>query len=192
MILNKEAIDFFLRGIRILDSYHKDGVVLCQYLNEWKNRDLGWHKAIFPPEYKKACLSGSEFIPDFSCDLYMFMVYCYENFLGDNPPINFQIKSNWKEKHDLTEGDSTCVEAAFFRLFERSTRRNTKKRFANATELVETSSFTLIKNSKGHHQENGQQTQIHCLYDSKGLNIEDVFGTYDCAKTNSNLKPHGV
>lgn len=146
MFKDRVMIRDFIDGIETIRHYHEKREVICTHLKEWNDRDLGWLRSVFPPEYRRSCLSGTDFSPDYTCDLFMYMVRFFENSTGERTPVNFQIRKGWNRKYiNIDIPEERELDVAFFELFQKCTSRNINKRYNDAIKLTEAPEYQIIK-----------------------------------------------
>lgn len=73
-ISEQECLKNLIGGIDCISKYHRHNKVWCCNQSNWNEKEYGWTNPLFPPEYQKACLNGTEFVPESTCDLYFFMI----------------------------------------------------------------------------------------------------------------------
>ncbi len=153
-IKQEECLDIFTSGIDYIARIHEQKKVLCNYLKEWRQRDYGWSNPLFTPQYQRACLNGVEFVPDYSCDLYIFMIIFYEIITNRGVPVNFRRNGRWKFGFiNSTPNFDTSIRNSIMILFEWCTKIRVDNRPYNAIELKQTEYYNILQNKLKEHKE---------------------------------------
>lgn len=128
-ISEQECLKNLIGGIDCISKYHRHNKVWCCNQSNWNEKEYGWTNPLFPPEYQKACLNGTEFVPESTCDLYFFMIQFYIWVTESNPDINFLRNDKWKKKFILyTENYEEQTQKLIMILFSWCTRSSVDKR----------------------------------------------------------------
>ncbi len=65
-------------------------------LSKTQTSAYGWHNAKYPPELRRACLTGEKLRMDRYAYMYYLMSTWYERLTGRKAPCNFAIYRGWK------------------------------------------------------------------------------------------------
>ena len=145
-----DGLLYLIRGIKILLNAHRGNLCLCSNNKEWNDRYNGWHTPYFPPEYQRCCLSGSDFIPDLSCDLYMFFIKYYLWITGSHLMVNFQRNKSWiLDFQESTEEWDTDLQDAVIDMISLCINKDPDRRIRNAIELMKEKSYLLLAEQAG-------------------------------------------
>lgn len=164
-ISEQECLENLIGGIDCISQYHRHNKVWCCNQNSWNEKEYGWINPLFPPEYQKACLNGTEFVPESTCDLYFFMIQFYIWVIGSNPDINFLRNDKWKKKFILyTENYEEQTQKLIMILFSWCTRSSVDKRPGSAMILKNTEYYQILSRRLEEYQGNEEKSPAEKWY----------------------------
>ncbi len=141
-----ESIRDLLDKLQELQLIHGAGATCYDKTKAWNQKQYGWHNPLFPPEYRRSCLSGEEFHMNASCDLYYLMACYYEKITGHRPPHNFELDHVWKKGILACTSDwKQLYQDAVIWLIAACTKWKDCHRIQDATELMNTSSVSILR-----------------------------------------------
>lgn len=164
-ISEQECLENLIGGIDCISQYHRHNKVWCCNQSNWNEKEYGWTNPLFPPEYQKACLNGTEFVPESTCDLYFFMIQFYIWVIGSNPDINFLRNDKWKKKFILyTENYEEQTQKLIMILFLWCTRSSVDKRPGSAMILKNTEYYQILSRRLEEYQGNEEKSPAEKWY----------------------------
>lgn len=141
----REYLRTLRSGLIRLRSFHEAGETCYDKERSWTERTYGWHNALFPPEYRRCCLSGKEFHMSAACDLYYYMAGFYEKTTGQRAPHNFELNLAWKScVQTQTEGWDDAHQTALIGMIAGCTRWSADDRIRDAGELLRTDQARML------------------------------------------------
>lgn len=154
----EESLQVLLDKIYRLQPIHTAGRTCCDKSDEWKMRLYGWHNPLFPPEYRRCCLTGEQLEVEPSCDLYYYMAHYYEILTGQKAPYNFELDRSWRRciaSHSAIQ--TPLLQTALNDIIEGCTRWQYRKRIRNAAELIKKDSVRTLE------KQCAFQGEKHCI-----------------------------
>ena len=164
-ISEQECLENLIGGIDCISQYHRHNKVWCCKQSNWNEKEYGWINPLFPPEYQKACLNGTEFAPESTSDLYFFMIQFYIWVIGRNPDINFLRNDKWKKKFILyTENYEEQTQKLIMILFSWCTRSSVDERPGSALILKNTEYYQILSRRLEEYPGNEEKSSTEKWY----------------------------
>lgn len=110
-----------------------------------QNEYLGWKKQSRSPEYRNACLQGTEYYPTEAGDIYSFVYSLFEAVSGVRPRLNFQMERNWASGIEDSFGcDTERKKESLQRLLSKCMQISAYHRIQSCQQLKEMEEYSLL------------------------------------------------
>ena len=114
------------------------------YINT-QNEYIGWKKHNRAPEFKCACLKGTEYYPTKTADIYSLIYSIYETITGRKPRLNFQLDRHWTSILEESFGcDNDSKREALQQLFEQCVEISVYHRIQSCQQLKNTEKYRML------------------------------------------------
>ena len=110
-----------------------------------QNEYIGWKRNSRAPEFKNACLQGTEYYPSTAGDIYSFVYAIFEAISGSQLPLNFQLDRHWASAVEGSFGcDTEEKKEALQRLMDQCTQVSVYHRIQSCRQLKCTEEYRLL------------------------------------------------
>ena len=116
-----------------------------------QNDYIGWKRHSRAPEFKNACLQGTEYYPTVAGDIYSFAYSIFEAISGDQLRLNFQLDRHWASVVEKSFGcDTEEKKEALQRLLDLCTQVPVYHRIQSCRQLKSTEEYKLLFQDEHH------------------------------------------